>query len=176
MRFWSARIDVGPAYYVYSFEWGHYQPDGSGVTPAPWNYSIGAAHALDVPFFLSTLDQASGLSSLVFTEENSASRHQLGNTMVGYLQEFMAGDDPNREDLPSWDAWSNAEGAGKYLVLDAGFNDLQIAMRNEGVSRDTALAMIEDIADPVLRERVRAALLAFPITCALLAEVPSVCR
>ena len=83
--------------------------------------------------------------------------------------------DPNGDGLLTWQAWSNGQGSGKYLVLDADFSQLQIALRNQGVSRDTAPAMIEAIADPLLRERVRDFLLDFPVSCALLAEVPAGC-
>ena len=163
-----------PPVYVYSFEWGRYQADG-GITPAPWNYTIGAAHSLDIPFFLDTLDQPAGVSALAFSEENRNSRDLLGAAMVGYLQQFIANDDPNGDDLPIWSPWSSDTAQTGSLILNATLDELAIRMQSGLVTRESALANLELIADPVLRSEVKDFLHTFVITCSIIAEVPSEC-
>lgn len=164
-----------PPIYVYSFEWGHHEADGSGVTAAPWNYTIGAAHALDIPFFLDNLEQPSGVSLLAFTEANLPGRALLGDTMVRYLQQFMANDDPNGDDLPAWNPWSADTAQTGYLILDAGLDQLETRMQPGSVTRESALANLEQITDPDLRNEVEAFLNEFVITCAIIAEIVEDC-
>lgn len=164
-----------PPVYVYSFEWGRYQPDGSGITPAIWNYAIGAAHSLDIPFFLDTLDQPAGVSQLTFSEENRVSRELLGDTMVRYLQQFIANDDPNGDELPAWSPWSADTAQTGYLVLDASLDELQVRMQPGLVTRESALANLAAIADSALRNEVEDFINTFVITCSIIAEVVSDC-
>jgi para-nitrobenzyl esterase len=169
------KITGQPDIYVYSFEWGHYEEDGSGVTPAPYNYFMGSAHSLDIPFFLDTLDAPGQLTSLLFTENNRASRELLSDAMISYLQNFIRSGNPNGDHpYPDWQPWSNADGSGKYIILDADFNDLQISMAYEAVSKQAALDALAAIPDNTLRNDVSDFLLDFTISCALFSTQPSV--
>ena len=50
------------------------------------------------------------------------------------------GGDPNGDDLPDWQAWTNAEGGPRSILLDADLETLQISMTGEEASRAGALA------------------------------------
>jgi para-nitrobenzyl esterase len=162
-----------PPIYVYLFGWGRYQEDGSGVTPMPWNYYMGAAHALDIPFFLANLDKPGFFADINFTEENRPGREALGAAMVAYMKGFVEDGQPAAAGQPAWDAWSNAQGGPKYQVLNADLNDTQIGTEYEAVTVETAREALESIEDPVLREQVRAVLESFIITCTLISDNPA---
>ena len=163
-----------PDIYVYSFEWGHYEEDGSGVTPAPFNYLMGAAHSLDIPFFLDTLDAPAQLTSLLFNENNRVSRELLSDAMISYLQNFIRSANPNGDHAyPDWQPWSNARGSGKYIIFDADFSDLQISMAYDAVSKQAALDALAAIADNNLRNEVNDFLMNFSISCRFLSSQPS---
>ena len=164
-----------PDVYVYSFEWGRYTTDGSAVTPERFNYLIGAGHSLDIPFFLDTLDFPNQIASFLFTEDNRASRELLSAQMVGYVRNFIHTGNPNSDELTQqWYPWSNAAGSPKGIVFDASLTELQLGVSYEGVSRELALEALEALPDQALREQVRSFLLAFPISCTLLSDNPSV--
>lgn len=162
-----------PEVYVYTFGWGRYQEDGSGVTPDPFNYLIGSGHSIDIPFFLGTLDAENQLAGLLFTGENRPGREVLSEEMIGYIRNLLYEGDPNGEkQSQDWYPWSNAEGSPRGIVLDAGFEDLDLGTQQEEVTRQTALDAIEELP-PELGEQVLTILLEFPITCAILSDNPS---
>lgn len=168
-------ISSQPDIYVYSFEWGHYEADDSGITPTYFNYLMGSAHSLDIPFFLDTLDEGGQLIDILFNSSNRQSRELLSAAMISYLQNFIRSGNPNGDHpYPDWQAWSNADGAGKYLVLDADLSDLQIAMRYQAVNKQTALDSLAAIVDNSTRADVNDFLMDFTISCALLSDQPSV--
>lgn len=162
-----------PPVYVYLYAWGRYRADGSGVTPMPWNYFMGAAHALDIPFFLDNLDKQGFFAEINYTEENRPGREALGAAMVSYVDGFIQDGVPAADGLPDWWAWSNNPGDGKYLELNADLLETQIAMATEAVTQDTAKLALESIEDPVLREQVRTVLTEFVVTCALISDNPA---
>lgn len=163
-----------PDVFVYSFEWGRYRSDGTGITPAPWNYFMGSAHSLDITFFLDTQDSADALSSLMFTEENRSSRELLSDAMIDYLQGFAREGVPVASaDLPVWEPWSNTQGSAKSMVLNADLSALQLGMVDTDVSLASALASIDSIDDEDLRQRVDALLHDFVLSCALISENPA---
>jgi para-nitrobenzyl esterase len=163
-----------PDVYVYSFEWGRYATDGSAVTAAPFNYLVGAAHSVDIPFFLDTLDKENQLAGLLFSEANLEGREKLSAQMIAYVRNFIHTGNPSDDSLiQEWYPWSNAEGSAKAIVFDATLTDLNLRVDYEGVSKEAAQAAIDAMPDPDLRESVKAFLLAFPISCALLSDDPS---
>jgi hypothetical protein len=95
--------------------------------------------------------------------------------MISYLQNFIRSGNPNGDHpYPDWQPWSNADGSGKYIILDADFNDLQISMAYEAVSKQAALDALAAIPDNTLRNDVSDFLLDFTISCALFSTQPSV--
>jgi para-nitrobenzyl esterase len=159
--------------YVYLYAWGRHQADGSGVTPMPWNYYMGAAHALDIPFFLDNLDKPGFFAEINYTEENRPGREALGTAVVSYVDNFIRTGTPAADDAPDWLAWSNNPGDGKYLELNADLLETQIAMATEAITTESAQQALESSEDPVLREQVRTVLTEFVVTCALISDDPA---
>ncbi len=161
-----------PPIFVYQFGWGHHEPDGSGITPQPWNYYMGASHALDIPFFLNNLDKSGFFADFNFTAENRPGREALGAAIVEYLQGFVTTGEPAGTDLPAWQAWSSNPGDGTYLLLDGTLDEAIIAMQTDSFTVESVLQELDAIPDPELQARVRAALLDLAVTCFVVSDDP----
>ncbi len=51
-----AKNDSQPPIYVYRFNWGAINADGLSPLPVPYDESLGAHHALEIPFVLGNID------------------------------------------------------------------------------------------------------------------------
>ena len=109
-----------PPVYAYRFDWG--APDSLGKSPLPgtWGARLGAFHSLEIPFFLGTDTLEGALQAILFTDRNERGRKALSDAMMDYAGQFARTGDPNRHgsDLPAWNAWTNAPGAEKCMILD----------------------------------------------------------
>jgi para-nitrobenzyl esterase len=112
------------AVYVYKFLWDE--------EPEPFDYLIGAAHAMDLPFFFGNfITDKSSLTSFAWSDANRASREPLSNAMMTYVAQFARTGDPNGADtdLPLWSPWSDKQGTPKRMLFDAG----KLAMSSERI-------------------------------------------
>jgi hypothetical protein len=50
--------------------------------------------------------------------------------------------------LPNWEPWNPSHGANKFIILDAGFNDLRISRGSESLS----VKMVIDLIKTELQE------------------------
>ncbi len=108
--------------YVYKFLWDD--------EPAPFDYLIGAGHAMDLPFvFGNFLSDKSSLCNFAWSEDNKAGREMVSEAMMDYLGQFARTGNPNGGNpaLPLWLPWSGARGAPKRMTFDSA----GIAMSNE---------------------------------------------
>ncbi len=138
-----------PPVYAYRFEWG--SPDNSGfsVLPDELGSKIGASHYAEIPFFLGMRkNQLSLLTGKTFTAKNLPGREKLTRLSLSYLKNFAARGNPNGTGLPLWNPWNPAIGADKYIVLDAGLNDLKISSGSDSLS----VKMVIDLIKTELRE------------------------
>lgn len=112
-----------PDVYAYQFLWGSPDDTGQSVLPDEWGFRLGAAHSIDIPFFLGSDTGPLGILGL-YTEENRASREALTDTIIEYQAEFALTGDPNGLGAKSfeWKPWSNDVGAPKCILLDADIN------------------------------------------------------
>ena len=97
-----------PDVYVYRFNWG--APDSEGNSPFPPDFgeSLGAHHALDVPFVLGNWEEwISPLATdFFFNEGNAAGRQNLSEAITRYFAAFAHSGNPNRSNLPTWEPFT----------------------------------------------------------------------
>ncbi len=111
--------------YAYLFAWDSI--DGSG-----YNQIFGATHGTEIPFFFGRdHDDLVGYNP----ENDTPGRKALSDAMMKYLHNFAYTGNPNSHCLPEWDEWSNEEGKGKCIVLDATETEPDIHMMNEEVTQ-----------------------------------------
>jgi len=144
-----------PGVYVYQFLWGAGGDTGESPIPDPWGFKLGAAHSLDVPFFLGSDTWNVYMTSWVFTEENRPGREALSNAMMAYVAQFARTGDPNEpgSDLLTWGPWSNDEGEWKCILFDAGYDATDIEMSTVELTQSGVLeAMKSEVSEPLYSE------------------------
>ena len=144
-----------PDVYVYQFLWGAGGDTGESPIPDPWDLKIGAAHSLDVPFFLGSDSFNVYMTSWVFTEENRPGREALSDAMMAYVAQFARTGDPNEpgSDLLTWGPWSNDEGESKCILFDAGYDATDIEMSTVELTQSGVLeAMQSEVPAPLYSE------------------------
>jgi len=141
-----------PHVYGYQFLWGAENPDGKSVIPEPYGHLIGAAHALDIPFFfgLDTSLFVGRKGDVVFTDENRAGRKALSTAMMEYTASFARTGNPNPSgsDLPEWKPWSNDRDESKCILFDADCKTLKIQMTNEELTPEDVRSKIDRLDEP----------------------------
>ncbi|TSA39037.1 MAG: hypothetical protein D4R64_00870 [Porphyromonadaceae bacterium] len=133
-----------PPVYAYRFDWG--SPDDSGVSVLPRNMGsvMGANHYAEIPFFLGGGgNQLSFITGNTYTRANRPGREKLTGLCMLYLANFARTGNPNSEALPRWEPWNQAEGADKYIILDADNNDLRISRASDIISVNTVIDLIK---------------------------------
>ncbi|MBT4512679.1 MAG: carboxylesterase family protein, partial [Chloroflexi bacterium] len=115
--------------YVYQFNWGAYGDTGQNPIPEPWDLKLGAAHSLDIPFFLGNENFNKYMTDWVFTDKNRPGRLELSDAMMSYTAQFARTGNPNApgSDLPEWKPWSNGESEPKHMLFDADVNHAKIS-------------------------------------------------
>ncbi|TXT50020.1 MAG: hypothetical protein FD137_469 [Spirochaetes bacterium] len=143
--------------YLYRFDWG--APDGNGKSVLGGNAGLllGAAHGVDIPFFLQNDSLFGNLLPLpVFTSKNEPGRKALKRAIGLYMLSFMEKGEPSSsagEILPLWKFWDSAAKEPSFLILDADFEALRI---REGRGRVTFASIRTwiDSLDEGMRERL----------------------
>jgi len=102
--------------YAYKFLWDE--------EPEPFQFFMGAAHALDLPFWFGNfIPDRSSLTCFAWNRENREGRETLSRAMMDYLARFAWTGDPNKggdPGLPFWTAWTESEDRPERLILDTG--------------------------------------------------------
>lgn len=144
---------------MYRFDWGSPNAERISPLPAPFDQTLGAHHALEIPFVLGNikywLDPA--LSATTFNADNRESRVNLSAAIVDYCGNFARSGDPNDADLTNWPAWSNTEDSAKAIVFDTNPAD-QSALISEDTQAWTFASVRADI-DSNVAEPLRTELL-----------------
>jgi para-nitrobenzyl esterase len=150
-----------PDVYVYQFLWGSVRDTGESVLPDPFGSHLGAFHGLDVSFFLGNEfgieDQLELAGIKIKTEQNRPGRLALQDAIMSYVAQFVWTGEPGTgtpgSNLPRWTPWSNNEGESKCILLDAGYDAIDIKMSTaeltEAGIRAEIDALPEDIAEAI---------------------------
>ncbi|HWR12487.1 MAG TPA: carboxylesterase family protein [Rectinemataceae bacterium] len=136
--------------YVYRFDWGAPDKDGNSVMGKRLGAQLGAAHAIEVSFFLQTDSIYGNIFFLPFSPmANDKGRLDLQTKIGSYLANFVRTGNPNGEgfgatgELPYWKAWDAGEAQPSFLVLTA--DSLEAKIRTEE-GRTLKSAVLLDIA------------------------------
>lgn len=141
--------------YAYRFDWGSVNDSGLSVLPGTKGRELGAHHGSEVPFFLGTgPGEFAILIGKVHTDRNRPGREKLTDLCMNYLANFAKTGNPNGGELVRWPVWDNAEGKEKILVLDAGFDDLQLSYLSEAISAQSVTALVNSELEESERERI----------------------
>ena len=146
-----------PDIYAYQFNWGAWKEDGSSPIPAPHDLTLGAAHSLDVPFFLGNPSFNVIMTDWVFSEENRPGREALTNAMMAYVAQFTRTGNPNMpgSGLPDWKPWTNGENEPKCILFDADLDNAKIKMSNEELTTSGVLqAMKLEVPEPLYSQAI----------------------
>jgi para-nitrobenzyl esterase len=112
--------------YVYRFQWG-----SKGVASAEYEAILGAAHSMEISFFMG---HEVNLYVSSTTGENRKGKEALSRDMQRYLSSFVDSGNPNgplSEGLPEWEAWSNEKGGPKAMILNANLETSRLAMTRD---------------------------------------------
>jgi para-nitrobenzyl esterase len=151
--------DPGRKVYVYRFDWGALDAAGRSVQGGRAGAKLGAAHAMEVSFFLGN-DSIYNNVFLppVFTNENEPGRKALQTVIGSYLAAFIANGNPNAgvgsagepyADLPAWEPWSADSPEPSFMVLDAGLAEAKVRLERGRITRDSAQASIDASSEPM---------------------------
>jgi para-nitrobenzyl esterase len=150
----TSRSDV--PVYVYRFDWGSMDENGTSVLPGNKGRVLGAHHAAEIPFFLgmSEADLAM-LIGKTHSKRNQPGREKLADLCMNYLANFAKTGNPNEESLPHWPKWENTEGKDKIIILDAGFDELRLSYLSERITIQDVIDLVNSELDEPDREQVK---------------------
>ncbi len=147
--------EEAPPVYVYYFHWGSPDEDGSSPLPGKLGRLLGAAHFLDVPFFMGSAAGKGFIpASLVFTKESLPGRAALTEAMMSYLIGFIHTGDPNSRsrELTEWPRWSPER--PDYIIFDTDDNVLDLRVETGEYREDEILDRIDAIENEEFRRKV----------------------
>jgi len=151
-------VDDQPPVYVYRFNWGAPDEQGRSPLPAPFGETLGAHHAMEIPFVLGNWDEwvdPRG-TEIFFVESNALGRENLSAAIMEYFAAFAYSGDPNTGNRPAWEAF-DLDGDFKALQFDTNLDDSE-----PKITADTEVWTIESVLadlDATLVEPVRSAVI-----------------
>jgi len=142
-----------PNVYVYQFLWGSIGDTGKSVLPDPWGSRLGSFHGLNVSLFLGNNtgieDKLKPAGVIINTEQNRPGRDALSDAIVSYEAQFIRTGDPGTgktgSTLSRWTPWSNNEGESKCILLDAGYDAININMSTKELTETGLMAEIDKL-------------------------------
>jgi para-nitrobenzyl esterase len=133
--------------YCYHFMWGGVSDPGDGSDlPTDLAFLYGAGHATDIPFFFGWDIDVYDLG--LFNSTNYGGRVALQQAMMSYLAQFAASGNPNGSGPTTWQPWSNASGASKYISFDATLTDTHISMMTDEYTKAGLLSTVNALPQP----------------------------
>jgi para-nitrobenzyl esterase len=109
--------------YAYLFQW-------DGLDGSPYQFTWGAAHATEIPFFFGAI--YSLFYGASFSPGNDTpGRQALSVDMMQYMNNFVRTGNPNDGDLSQWEEWSTTPGESKRILWDATETATEISMGTE---------------------------------------------
>ena len=119
----ALKANTDQTVYAYLFEW-------DGVDGSPYQFTWGAAHATELPFFFGS--PYSLFYGAAFSPGNDTpGRQELSANMMQYVANFVRTNDPNGGALPLWEEWSTTTEGPKRILWDASETAPNISMGTE---------------------------------------------
>lgn len=123
--------------YAYLLQW-------DGLDGTPYQFTWGAAHATDLPFFFGA--QMSLFYGAAFSPGNDTpGRQALSAGMMKYVANFVRTGDPNSADLPLWEEWSTTQDGPKRILWDASETAPIISMGTEEYTSADVQALFQSL-------------------------------
>ena len=151
--------DPGRRVYVYRFDWGAPDPSGKSVMGGKEGTKLGAAHAMEISFFLQNTSIYGSIPLLnVFTRENEGGRNALQAVMGSYLASFATTGNPNAgialaglpaPTLPVWEPWASSSATPPFMIFDAGLTDASVRLEQGRTTVEGVQAAIDASPEPL---------------------------
>lgn len=140
-----------PRCYGYLFCWGWDGGDHPSPIRGSLGWRLGAAHGMDIPFFLNGAVRAVMGGDRVFDDDNLPGRVELAAAMAGYVRNFVHDGTPSAPDksFPEWEPWSNDDDGPKLIVFDADHQQARIHMGHEELTVDDVEQRYASLSDDV---------------------------
>ncbi len=123
--------------YAYLLQW-------DGLDGTPYQFTWGAAHATDLPFFFGS--PYSLFYGAAFSPgHDTPGRQALSAGMMKYVANFHRTSDPNSDDLPLWEEWSTTEGGPKRILWGASESAPIISMGTEEYRSTDVQALFQSL-------------------------------
>ncbi len=131
-----------PLHYGYLFSWGWDGGDHPSPIAGSLGWRLGAAHGMDIPFFLNGATKAVMGGDRIFDDANEPGRRDLATKIAGYVANFVRTGNPQplTDSVPTWQPWSNDDGGPKLIVFDADHQEAHIHMDHD----EYTVASVED--------------------------------
>lgn len=152
---------AGRKTYLYRFDWGAPDENGKSVMGGWAGAKLGAAHGMEIPFFLQTDMLYDTIFPLrIFTKVNEKGRHELQSKIGGYLAAFVRTGDPNgspgdmQEELLFWEPWDTRCDRPAFIIFDADYKNARIRLERGRTTKDSVAQSIEREAPEALKEKL----------------------
>ncbi|HWP69040.1 MAG TPA: carboxylesterase family protein, partial [Rectinemataceae bacterium] len=134
--------------YLYRFDWGAPDKNGKSVFGGSAGKKIGAAHGMEISFFLQTDTIFSNVMPfMILTKENEKGRKDLQSAIGTYLGNFIRTGNPNGQEadptLPTWRPWRFDDPSPSFMVFDADLEKALIRLELGRVTRESVLTRLE---------------------------------
>lgn len=145
--------------YLYRFDWGATHGAEENVISGKTGLRLGAAHGMEMSFFLQN-DTAYGnlLPLRIFTASNAKGRRDLQEKIGEYLANFARWGDPNGRaagspsGLPRWDPWDSGIGQPTFMVFDADCRKATLWVESGRASKAAILESLETSGSEALKQ------------------------
>lgn len=146
--------------YLYRFDWGAPDRNGKSVFGGSAGKKIGAAHGMEISFFLQTDTIFSNVMPfMIHTNKNEKGRKDLQSGMGTYLVNFIRTGNPNGQEavpaLPIWRPWRFADPSPSFMVFDADLEKALIRLEQGRVTRELVLKRLETSYPEPLKTTLR---------------------
>lgn len=149
--------------FLYRFDWGSLDENGKSVMGGRAGEKLGAAHGVEISFFLQTNSVFGNILPLrIFTKANEKGRLDLQAKMGAYLSRFVRTGDPNgqgsdaAEGLPLWSAWDASLADPPFIVFNAGLAEARIRVERGRLTKAAILKDFENEASADWQEKLKA--------------------
>lgn len=149
--------------FLYRFDWGSLDENGKSVMGGRAGEKLGAAHGVEISFFLQTNSVFGNILPLrIFTKANEKGRLDLQAKMGRYLSSFIRTGDPNglgndtAAALPLWAAWDASLANPPFIVFNAGLTEARIRVERGRLIKAAILKDFENEASAAWQEKLKA--------------------